>query len=743
MQKKAWLPIKIISLLVAFLAFPRIASAYYTKMPASVVVGQPDFNTVLDGPARNILGNSTSKTVRGLFVDSEGRLIVSDAFNHRVLIWNSVPTENGAPADLVLGQPDFVTNTTNYGGRSAQSFNRPTGVYSDGQRLFVFDSGNSRILIWNTFPTENRQAADVVVGQSDMTSAVSACDAEHLYTHTNRPGIVWVHNEKLLASTGSVGSAGNGRVLIWNSIPTTNGEAADIVLGKPDMNDCTAISPPNQKSLGSPRGLQVDAQGRLFVADFVNNKRILIWNSIPTSNYAPADVVVGQADFESVVAQTTAYNLDAHDIYSNGEKLFVADTNNRRVLIFNSIPSTNGVSADVVLGQPDFMTNTVNNGGLSASSTAYTQMVFEYNGKLLVSDGNGRILIFEDYEATSTPGFTVNYPPEGSGEKMRLSGNIVMGEYGRFDLRSPEVSINNQGFGPLTNFSKRQHSDHETITEFYHDFEPWAGVAPRDQWTEGNGFTAHFRATSYQSRIETQEAFLFWPFTLDSVSTEGAVPTFAFHIPSKNVEHIKSNLDRFEVYIGKDGNFTQYLKRVPVSLVGEDGRVVVSANSEGVLTAQATFTPGEYEVKVRAFDKWGNHFDTNAVPLTLTQALVSVESTPLFSGFWFPLQINRATGVNTGIISSFRPESVRTSYTTTTLTPTFTGIAFADSLITMTVVNNQNPDEAKSFTTTTGPASTWSLTPTLYPDSTVSITAQKAGLSTQIPPFGVRLFNPQ
>ncbi len=314
-----------------------------------------------------------------------------------------------------------------------------------------------------------------------------------------------------------------------------------------------------------------------------------------------------------------------------------------------------------------------------------------------------------------------------------------MGEYGRFDLRPLEVSINNQGFGPLTNFSKRKHSDHETISEFYHDFEPWAGVMPRDQWTEGNGFTAHFRATSYQSRVETQEAFLFWPFTLDSVNTESAAPVFSFHIPDKNVEHIKSNLDHFEVYIGKEGNFSEYLSKIPVNLVGEDGRVVVSSASEGVQTASASFTAGELQAKVTAVDKWGNHFDSNAAPFTLTQTLVSVETTPILPGFWFPLQINRATGVNTGIISSFRPESVRASYTTTTLTPTITGIAFADSLISLTVVNNQNPGEVKTFTATTGADSTFSLTPTLYPDSTVAITAQKAGLSTQIIPFKIIL----
>lgn len=140
--------------------------AYYNNMPASVIVGQANAteNTITVSPS-NFAGQ-----IRGLIVDSAGRLIVSDRYNHRVLIWNSVPTTNGKAADIVLGQPDFTSNTLNNGGRSAQSLSHPTGVYSDGQKLFVYDAGNSRILIWNTFPTVNQQAANLVVGQSDMTS---------------------------------------------------------------------------------------------------------------------------------------------------------------------------------------------------------------------------------------------------------------------------------------------------------------------------------------------------------------------------------------------------------------------------------------------------------------------------------------------------------------------------------------------------------------------------------------------
>jgi len=33
--------------------------------------------------------------------------MVADTQNNRVLIWNSIPTQNNQPADLVLGQPNL------------------------------------------------------------------------------------------------------------------------------------------------------------------------------------------------------------------------------------------------------------------------------------------------------------------------------------------------------------------------------------------------------------------------------------------------------------------------------------------------------------------------------------------------------------------------------------------------------------------------------------------------------------
>src|SRR5690606_17945631 len=92
---------------------------------------------------------------------------VADTNNNRVLLWNTIPQSNNTPPNVVLGQPDLSNNfprTTSTGMRG------PQGVWIDSGRLFVADTQNSRVLIWNSIPTSNGQAADIVVGQPDFTT---------------------------------------------------------------------------------------------------------------------------------------------------------------------------------------------------------------------------------------------------------------------------------------------------------------------------------------------------------------------------------------------------------------------------------------------------------------------------------------------------------------------------------------------------------------------------------------------
>lgn len=137
---------------------------FRTGQEADVVLYADDFNN--SGGAANL--NHPGK------VATDGkRLIVADTYNNRVLIWNTIPEKNSTPADLVLGQVNMIENTP---GTSADKLRWPQGVSTDGNRLAVADAYNDRILIWNTFPVQNGQPADLVIGQPDFTSDIERID---------------------------------------------------------------------------------------------------------------------------------------------------------------------------------------------------------------------------------------------------------------------------------------------------------------------------------------------------------------------------------------------------------------------------------------------------------------------------------------------------------------------------------------------------------------------------------------
>ncbi len=134
---------------------------------ANVVLGQPDFTSTAFNISQSGLRLPTA-------VASDGRVVaIADTANNRVLIWNSIPVTNNQPANIELGQPDFNTVLT---GSSVVVDNRslraPQGVWIQNGRLFVADTQNHRVLIWNSIPTQNRQPADLVLGQANFNVAV-------------------------------------------------------------------------------------------------------------------------------------------------------------------------------------------------------------------------------------------------------------------------------------------------------------------------------------------------------------------------------------------------------------------------------------------------------------------------------------------------------------------------------------------------------------------------------------------
>jgi phosphatidylserine/phosphatidylglycerophosphate/cardiolipin synthase-like enzyme len=225
--------------------------------PASFVLGQAAANTGAAGTTRTGLRGPT-----GVWTDGK-RVAVADSANHRVLIWNSFPTASGQAADIVLGQANFTTGAAAAAG--ASSLRDPRGVFFDGTRFYVADSGNHRVLAWNVWPSANGQAADLVLGQAAMNGSAAATIAAGLRS----PRDVTVSGNALFVSDG-----GNHRVLVWSPMPAASGSAATFVLGQ--TNFTTAATPgPTARSLREPQGLAV-AGNQLFVADRAQH-RVLVF----------------------------------------------------------------------------------------------------------------------------------------------------------------------------------------------------------------------------------------------------------------------------------------------------------------------------------------------------------------------------------------------------------------------------------------------------------------------------------
>jgi uncharacterized protein (TIGR03437 family) len=225
------------------------------------------------------------------------------------------------------------------------------------------------------------------------------------------PQGVWIQNGKLF-----VADTEDNRVLVFNSIPTKNGQAADLVIGEPSLTTpvpTAQVTPnPTQSTLYSPVAVSSDGI-RLFVTDLGNN-RVLIWNQIPTTNGKAADVVIGQPDFVSylddnvtVLCASNGTDSSGNATYpalcektlafprfaiSDGTRLYIADGGNDRVLIYNTIPTTNTPAADVVLGEPDFVTDNASDG----AAQMYTPTSLAWDGtNLYVADNfNRRILAY-------------------------------------------------------------------------------------------------------------------------------------------------------------------------------------------------------------------------------------------------------------------------------------------------------------------------------------------------------------
>lgn len=313
------------------------------EQPADVVLGQPDGHT--EGPAAGGRGPERGMHLPTGVLIHDGRLVVADAWHHRILVWDSVPRTSDVAPDLVLGQPDPSSVEPNRAGDcSASSLYWPFGIAMVGSAFWVADTGNRRVLGWRDGIPGPDQPPDVVLGQPDPAS-----HSENRGADAGPASCRWPHdiagNENLLL----VADAGDHRVLGWSPQAGLDRDA-DLVVGQPDFTSSEEwpYGPHTADRFRFPYAVCLDsggqqgetqAAGTLAVADTANN-RILLWDGMPAGPVCRgADHVLAQPDFGSNGENRwTSVQRDTlcwpYGLSLRADRLAVADSGNNRVMLW-------------------------------------------------------------------------------------------------------------------------------------------------------------------------------------------------------------------------------------------------------------------------------------------------------------------------------------------------------------------------------------------------------------------------
>ncbi|MEZ0227871.1 MAG: Ig-like domain-containing protein [Planctomycetota bacterium] len=387
-------------------------SALATGMAATEGVGHSDTGTMVftrskqnDSPngaaffTASFLGNTAAA---GLALDITGhRLFVADSGGSRVLVFGLTSSNGFAGAarhaQVVLGQPDFASanQATTQGGMGY-----PTSVAFDPatNRIFVGDGANNRVLVFSGAALANGMNASFVLGQATFGMATAATTQSGLRFNGSAfyfpPVLTGVAVDSVNARL-YVADRLNNRILVFNTTTLSNGMNASFVLGQATFT--TSVAGTSATGMNQPAGVAVDpARNRLWVAD-TGNHRVLVFDTSTLSNGMSAAFVLGQSTFTTAASATTASGLNQPTslaVDGPGDRLLVTDTGNNRVMVFATSSVANGMNAATQLGQDSF---TVSVAGTSQSSLKSPHGVAFDPGNahplVLDRDGN-RVLLF-------------------------------------------------------------------------------------------------------------------------------------------------------------------------------------------------------------------------------------------------------------------------------------------------------------------------------------------------------------
>ncbi len=392
-------------------------SAVYAYTPLALY-GQADATS--GAPNRGgTAGADTFNYPLGIEKDADGGMYVADRNNHRVLYFAN---DGDTTADKVYGQfGDFTAHISNNNGSgnsgapSADNLSMPTAVALDSAGgLFVADRDNHRVLY---FAPDGDTTADRVYGQaSKFTTNMVQNDGAGNYSEPSADNLgTYILGLAVDSQDGLyVSDSSNHRVLYFaNDGDTTAdrvyGQFGDLTTNARNNDGSGRRGTPSADSLNFPRGIAVDANDGLYIADRDNN-RVLYFNP---GDDTTADRVFGQYgnfntnvesnDGSGNVGTPNADNFSHPKDIGIGPEggVYVSDTLHHRILYFRNDGNT---TAEGTLGQfMNLTTGAANNDGSGADGTPSMDNLKEPQGVFIdaagviyITDtGNNRLLVFD------------------------------------------------------------------------------------------------------------------------------------------------------------------------------------------------------------------------------------------------------------------------------------------------------------------------------------------------------------
>ena len=364
------------------------------------------------------VGDSTTNFTES---SNDSNYVYSKGYDVATTLYQPVPI---AATDLLgqinnNGTPNFLGTKPNGGEKGSPStktslsFSSTVAEDLTNHRLFVADSGNNRVLVYNLDESNNLldHSADFELGQASVdgsTEFVTNSTGTSRNSLSTPTAVVYDSARNLLF----VADNGNHRVLAYNVALTgsttedhlQNGENPSYIIGQSGWDETApgfGTVQFSQDSLWAPTRLAYDSENnggndpRLFVSD--SNYNVVMVFDVSTTNLNQcaavtaitgsdinseceinkgdgsvrllADNVLGKADFSSNLEMSSVDG--AHFNVGNGgisydptdKYLYVADNGYNRIMVFNVSPTgstnadhiQNGEEAINVIGQADLI----------------------------------------------------------------------------------------------------------------------------------------------------------------------------------------------------------------------------------------------------------------------------------------------------------------------------------------------------------------------------------------------------